>query len=118
MEKGTERKLLLETDSDKDINTNMDTMTNRRHDFAAASGTQIHIWSRPQDTWNSDSVHPFTEGPSGLTIQEMPHVNKDSTLRIVFFLFSRKVRQLLVVLTAGNQINETAVFVLPLEARK
>jgi len=36
---------------------------------AAASGSEVRIWSRPQDTWNSGGVHPFTGGPSGLGIQ-------------------------------------------------
>jgi hypothetical protein len=43
-----------------DIDTDMDTYTNsdREHDkdFAAASGRQVHIWSRPWDTWNSGDI--------------------------------------------------------------
>jgi len=40
------------SDSDRDIDTDMDTNTNRRHDtdLAAVSGSQVNIWSRPQDS--------------------------------------------------------------------
>jgi len=52
-------------DSDKDINTNSrsdkDSAT-----AGCASASQVHVWSRPQDTWNSGDVHPFTGGPSGM----------------------------------------------------
>jgi len=65
---------------------------------AAASGSKIHIWSRPQNTWNSGGVNPFTGGPSGLS-QEVPHVIKDSTPSTVFLLFFMEVIQLLVVET-------------------
>jgi len=63
-------------DSEKNVT---DTNREQDKDSAAASGSQVHILSRPQDTWNSGGAHPFTGGPSGLRIQEAPHVNKDST---------------------------------------
>jgi len=53
MKKDTESELLLETDSDEagshDSNTDMDTNTNRWHNknYDAASGSQVHIQSRP-----------------------------------------------------------------------
>jgi len=55
------------SDSDKDT----DTSGGHDEDFAAANGSQVHIWSGPQDTWNSRGVHSFT----GLRIQEAPHEN-------------------------------------------
>jgi len=75
------------SDSHKD--TYMDTDTDRGHDedFDAASVSQVHIWSRPQVTWNSGGVHTFTGGPSGLRVQEAIHVTKDSTPITVFLLF-------------------------------
>jgi len=41
------------------------------------------------------SVHPFSGGPSGLRIEEVPHVNKYSAPVTVFLLFM-EVIQLLV----------------------
>jgi hypothetical protein len=67
-----------------------------------ASGGQVHLWSRPQYTWNSGGVHPFTEGPSGLKIQEAPHMNKGSPPVTVFFFFFMEVIQLLVAETTVN----------------
>jgi hypothetical protein len=98
-------KLLVETDfdkaglsdSDKDIDTDTDTNTNRHNkESAVPSESQVYIWSGLQDTWNSGGVHPYTGGPSGLRIQEVPHMNMDSTPIIVFLLFFREVIQLLV----------------------
>jgi hypothetical protein len=91
----------LETDSDKasssDSNKNFDILTDSgRDDSATASGSQVLIWSRPQDTSNSGGIHPFTGGTSGLMIQEELHVNKDSTPIIVGLLFFTEVIQKLV----------------------
>jgi hypothetical protein len=61
-----------------------------------ASGRQVHIWSRPQDVWNSGGVHPFTGGSSRSRIQEQPYVNKDSTPITIFLLFLMEVIELLV----------------------
>jgi hypothetical protein len=69
-EKDVLQELLLEFDcggagstaSDK----NIDTDRGHDEDFAAASGSKVCIWSRPQDTWNSGG------DPSGLRIQEVP----------------------------------------------
>jgi hypothetical protein len=87
--------------------TDIGTDTNRGYDkdSVAASGSQVHIRSRLQDTWNSGGVHPFTGGPSGLRIQEVPHVNKDYTPIIVFLLFYMEVIQLLVAETSKYCIN-------------
>jgi len=52
-----------------------------------------------QHTWNSGGIHPFTGCPSGLRIQEAPHVNKDSTPITAFLLFFMEVSQLLVAET-------------------
>jgi hypothetical protein len=62
------------------------------------SGSQAHVWSRPQDIWNPGCVHPSTGGPCGL-IQEAPHMNKDSTPIAAFLLFFMKVIQLFVAET-------------------
>jgi hypothetical protein len=107
-EKDNEHELLLETDSDKpgspdsdkDINTNTYTYTDRRHDgdTVATSGSQVHIWSRSHDTWNSGGVCPFTGDLSELRIQELPHVNKESTPITIPLLFM-EVIQLLVAET-------------------
>jgi hypothetical protein len=88
----------ISSDSDKGNDTDRD--SDRGHDkhSAAASGTQVHIWSRPQDTHNSGGVHPLTGGPSVLRIQEVPHPNEVST-PITIFLFFMEVIQLLVVET-------------------
>jgi hypothetical protein len=78
-------------------------------DYAAASGTQVHIWSRPKDTWNSDGVHSFTGGPGELRIQALPHVNKDSIPITVFLLFFMEVIKLSVAETSKyhNQYLDT-----------
>lgn len=34
----------------------------------------MHVWSRPQDTWNSDGAHLFIGGTCELRIEEVPHV--------------------------------------------
>jgi hypothetical protein len=107
-EKDTEQELLLETDYDKVISSysnkdiDMNTNTDRGHDkdSAATSGSQLHIWSRPQNNpWNSSSVHPYTGGPSSLRIHEAPHVNKYATPVTVFLLSIMEVIQLLVAQT-------------------
>jgi hypothetical protein len=67
------------SDSDEDIDTN----TIRYENIAAASGNQVHIWSRPQDTWRS----PWIEDTRS---QEVSHVNKDS-IPITVFLFFMEV---------------------------
>jgi hypothetical protein len=80
-------------DSDKDIDTDM------YKDSANASwanGSQGHVWSRSQDTWNSGNVHPSIGDLSGLRIQEAPHVKKASTSITIFLLFSMEVIQMLV----------------------
>jgi hypothetical protein len=73
----------------------------RGHDenSAAIGRSQVHVWSRPKDTWNSGGVHPFSEGPKWTGIQEANHVIKDSTPITVFLLFFTKVIQLLVAET-------------------
>jgi hypothetical protein len=86
--------LFLETDSDKAGSCDSD---KNIEDFAATSETQVHTWSRPQDTWNSDGVQSFTGGPCGLRIQDAPHVNNDSTPITIFLLCFMEVIQLLVV---------------------
>jgi len=55
------------SDTDKDIDTGTDTNTDRGHDedCAAASGSPVHIWSRPQDTWNYGHIHLFIGDISG-----------------------------------------------------
>jgi hypothetical protein len=90
MKKDVLQELLLKTDSDKagssDSEKDIDTDTSRGHDndSGASSGSQIHIWSRPWDTWNSGGVNSFTEGSSGLRIQKATHMNNDSTPIAVF----------------------------------
>jgi len=69
-EKGILQELLFETASDevgsshndKDIDTDMNNDTGKGHDkdSAVASGSQVHTWSRTQDTRNSSGVNPFT----------------------------------------------------------
>jgi hypothetical protein len=76
-----------------------DTTRGHDEDSAIASVSQVHIWSRPQNTWNFGHVHPFTGGPSGVRIQEVPHVNNDSTPVTVFLLFFMEMIQLLVAET-------------------
>jgi hypothetical protein len=34
-----------------------------------ANKSQVHVWSRPQPTLNSSSVHPYIRGLNGLRIQ-------------------------------------------------
>jgi hypothetical protein len=75
------------------------TLTEDTMKTAAASGRQVHTWSRPQGTWNSGGVCAFRGGHSGLRIQEVPHMKKDSTPFIVFLLFCMEVIQLLVAET-------------------
>jgi hypothetical protein len=89
--------------------TNTDTDGEHDEDSAAASGSQVHNWPRPQDTWNSGGVHPFTWHPSRVRIQEAPHVNKDSTPITIFLLFFMEVIQLLVAETNkySNQYLDT-----------
>jgi hypothetical protein len=81
----------------------MDTDTDRGHGRVSAAAVesrrQVHIWSRPQNSWNSGGVHPFTGSPSELRIQEPPHVNKDSTPVTVFLLFFMEAIELLVAET-------------------
>jgi hypothetical protein len=50
------------------------------------SDSQVQIWSRPQNFWNSSDVLVFTGGLSGLRIQAALHVNKDSTPIAIFLL--------------------------------
>jgi hypothetical protein len=90
------------SDSDKDIendtDTNISTSRGYNEDPAAATGSQVHIWSRPpQDTWNSSSAHPFTGSSSGLRIQEALHVKKDSKSITDFLLFFMEVMQLMLI---------------------
>jgi hypothetical protein len=61
-----------------------------------ASGSQVHVWPRLHHTWNSGDVHPLTGGPSGLRMQDVPHVNKDSIPITIFLLFFMEVIQLMV----------------------
>lgn len=56
------------------------------------SGSQVCVWTRPQNTWNSDGVHPSIRGTSGLRI----YVSKDSTSITVFLLFFMEVTHMLV----------------------
>jgi hypothetical protein len=72
------------------------TVTKEMTKTVVASRSQVHIWSRPWDTWNSGGIHPFTGGPSGMRIQDVHCVNQDSTPITVFLLFFMKVIQLLV----------------------
>jgi len=70
-----------------------------------ASGRQVHVWSRSQDTWNSDSVYHFTGVPRGLRIHKEPHVNKDSTPVTIFLLFFMEGIQQLVARLINTTIN-------------
>jgi hypothetical protein len=64
--KNNEQELLLETNSDevgpydshKDINIVTDTDTNKGHDedSADANESQVHTWSRSQDTWGFEDT--------------------------------------------------------------
>jgi hypothetical protein len=74
-----------------------------------AHGIQVYVWLRPQHPWSSHDVHPFTLGPSGLRIQEVPRVNKDSMPITTFLLFFMELIQLLVAETnkSYNQYLDT-----------
>jgi hypothetical protein len=61
----------------------------------SVSGSQVHVWSRPQQPWNSDGVHPFIGHPCELRVQEVPYMNMDSTPFTTFLLFFMEVSQLL-----------------------
>jgi hypothetical protein len=73
-----------------------------------ANGSQVCVSSRPQHTWNSGGIHPFTGGPCGSRIKEVPHVNKDSTPIIIFLLLIMEVIQLLMRET--NKLTEHHTF--------
>jgi len=60
-----ELKLILESDSREAISS--ESGNGHDEDSATAScdsnasGSQVHVWSRPQHPWNSGGVHPFTK---------------------------------------------------------
>jgi hypothetical protein len=75
-------------DSDEDIGTDTDSDT----DFTAASESEVHTWSRPQDPWNSGGAHPSIGGTIGMRILEAPHVSKDLTPIIALLLFMEMIQ--------------------------
>jgi hypothetical protein len=84
-----EQELILETGCDEAISS--DSESELEEDTLAVSdnnnaiGSQDKIWSRPQHVLNSDGVHSFVGVFSGLKTQDVPHVNKDSSLITIFF---------------------------------
>jgi hypothetical protein len=51
------------------------------------TGSQDNNWSKPQHSWNSGAIHPFTGALSGLKIHDTNHANKDSSPITFFSLF-------------------------------
>jgi hypothetical protein len=100
-----EHELILETDSEEEISSDseshLDEHTVTAGDNSNVTGRQDNILSRPQHPWNSGGFHPFISfhSLSRLKIQEVPHVNKDSSPITVFFLSFVDVTQLLVAQT-------------------
>jgi len=98
------------SDSDKDIDTDTDTNTSTNRGYneesVAVSGSQVRIWSRPQDIWNSNGVHPSTGSPSELRIQESLHVKKDSKPITVFLLFFMEVIQLMLIAETNKNYSQ------------
>jgi hypothetical protein len=59
----------------------------------------LFFWAvsdRPKHTWNSRGSHSFTGDPHGLRIQEVSHVNRDSTPVAIYLFFFVEVIHLLV----------------------
>jgi len=70
-EKEIKQEIILETNSHEAVSSD----NGHDEDSATAgcdnnaSGSQVHVWSRPQHTWNSGGINPFSGYPCGWRIQ-------------------------------------------------
>jgi hypothetical protein len=116
----TEQEIIVGTESEEEIPYDSDS----GHDKDSATvdcnnnadGSQVHIWLRPHHTWNVGGAGPFTGGPCGLRIQEVTHVNMDSTPIIIFFLFLMEVIQLLIQKLIDTTINISTHLTMTIDA--